>query len=164
MDGAARMLLDVGEGLPALTSKRWVPKLRSDLLLSLLCCMQSRVCIVEGTKLVCLEVHALRLSSEGSSHRDRHRDTETQRHRDTETQRHRDTETQRHRDTETQRHRDTETQRHRDNNQMVPQGPDAWRTLTNKGNMPRSASLAETERNYMMWVAISSTTLAAKLD
>ena len=41
--------------------------------------------------------------------------------------------------------------------QMVLRGPDAWHTWTNKVSMPRSASSVETERNFMMRVAMSFT-------
>ena len=67
MYSAARMLSDDGEHSwkecsslhkQTHTCERWALESQSDLLLSLLCCWQSRVCIV----FVCLEVFAVRLS------------------------------------------------------------------------------------------------------
>ena len=122
-DSAARMLSD--DGGPTWNEccrlhkqthacERWDPESQRDLLLSLLCCWQSRVCIV----FVCVEVLALRLSCEGSFDRDRDRHTQTQRqrHRETDTHRHTQTHTDTHRHPGTQRHtqthRDRDTRRH----------------------------------------------------
>ena len=46
--------------------------------------------------------------------------------------------------------------------QMAQQGPSAWLTWTNTGNMHRNASSEETERSCTMWVATSFTTHVAQ--